>query len=63
MKKLISICMLLFFVVTGSAQVNNIPKLNELDQDQLNLELAKSSKKIKAGKIWTGVGIGLKIRF
>jgi len=61
MKKLIPICFLAFFVVLGNAQVKNKTNLNELDQDQLNLELTKSLKKIKAAKIWTGVGAGLTI--
>jgi len=61
MKKLISICLLVFLTVLCNAQENNKPKLNELNQDQLNLELTKSLKKIKAAKIWTGVGAGLGI--
>ena len=61
MKKSIAICLLIFFTVIGYAQVNNKPKLNELEQDQLNLELTKSLKKIKSAKIWTGVGAGLAI--
>ena len=61
MKKLISICLLVFLTVLSNAQENNKPKLNELNLDQLNLELTKSLKKIKAAKIWTGVGAGLGI--
>ena len=61
MRKLISICLLVFLTVLCNAQENNKPKLNELNQDQLNLELTKSLKKIKAAKIWTGVGAGLGI--
>ena len=61
MKKLISICLLVFLTVLCNAQENNKPKLNELNQDQLNLELTKLLKKINAAKIWTGVGAGLGI--
>ena len=61
MKKIITICLLLFFTVTGNAQRNNKKNIDELNQDQLNLELTKSLKKIKAAKIWTGVGAGLGI--
>jgi hypothetical protein len=61
MNRLISICFLLFFVVTGNAQVNNKPKLNELTQDQLNLSLTKSKKTIKTGIILTIVGLGVTI--
>jgi hypothetical protein len=59
MKKLISICFLLFFVTTGNTQVNTKPQLNELSQDQLNLALTKSKKTIKTGKIliYTGAGV------
>jgi hypothetical protein len=56
MKRLISICFLLFFVVIGNAQVNKKPKLNELNQDQLNLALTKSEKTIKTGAILTFAG-------
>ena len=59
MKRLISICLLLFFVVIGNGQVNDKPKLNELNQDQLNFALAKSKKTIKAGKIVTFIGLGV----
>ena len=59
MKRLISICLLLFFCSIGNAQVNNKPKLNELNQDQLNLALAKSKKTIKTGKIITFLGLGV----
>jgi hypothetical protein len=58
MKKLISICFLLFFVVIGNAQVNNKTSINELNQDQLNLALKHSSKTIKTGKILTFIGAG-----
>ena len=61
MKKIITICLLLFFTVTGNAQRNNKKNIDELNQDQLNLELTKSLKKIKSAKIWTGVGAGLGI--
>jgi hypothetical protein len=60
-KKLISICFLLFFVVTGNAQVNNKPKLNELNQDQLNLALTKSKKTTITGIILTSAGFGAAI--
>jgi hypothetical protein len=50
-----------FFTITGNAQINNKTKINELTQDQLNLEMTKSLKKIKAAKVWTGVGAGLGI--
>lgn len=58
MKRLISICSLLFFVVLGNAQENNKAKLNEFNQDQLNLALKQSLKTIKTGKILTFVGVG-----
>jgi len=61
MKKLITICLLTFFVATGNAQVKNKKNLNELNQDQLNLELSKSLNKITAAKTWTGIGAGLGI--
>jgi hypothetical protein len=59
MKKLISICLLVFFVVIGNAQVNYKMNLNELNQDQLNLALAKSLKSIKTGKTLTFIGAGI----
>jgi hypothetical protein len=59
MKKLLVFFLLIYFTIEGNAQVNTKTKLNELTQDQLNLELTKSLKKIKATKIWTGVGAGL----
>jgi hypothetical protein len=59
MKKLISICFLLFFVYTGNAQENNKSKWSELNQDQLNLALTKSKKTIKTGKIITFSGLGV----
>ena len=59
MKRLISICLLLFFVVTGNGQVNDKPKLNELNQDQLNFALAKSKTTIKTDKIVTFIGLGV----
>jgi|WetSurSiteA1Bulk_404760.scaffolds.fasta_scaffold43474_1 hypothetical protein len=59
MKKLISIWFLLFFVVTGDAQVNKKTKWSELNQDQLNLALKHSIKTIKTGKILTFVGLGV----
>jgi hypothetical protein len=61
MKRLISICFVLFFVVTGNAQVNNKPKLNELNQDQLNLALTKSKKTKVSGIILTFAGLGVAI--
>ena len=61
MRKLISICLFVFLTVLCNAQVNNKTNLNELNQNQLNLELTKSLKKVKAAKIWTGVGAGLGI--
>lgn len=59
MKKLISICFLLFLVVTGNAQENKKPEWSELNQDQLNLALTKSKGTIKTGKILTFVGFGV----
>ena len=59
MKKIISICFLVFFAVTGNAQKHNKTNLNDLNQDQLNLALTKSLKTIKTGKILTGIGAGL----
>ena len=59
MNRLISICLPLFIVVIGNAQVITKPKLNELNQDQLNLALVKSKKTIKTGKIVTFIGLGV----
>ena len=56
MKKLISICLLLFIVVIGNAQVNDKPKLNELDQDQLNLAFKRAKNTATTGIILTSVG-------
>jgi hypothetical protein len=61
MNRLISICLLWFFVLTGNAQVNNKPKLNELNQDQLNLALTKSKKTAITGIILTFAGLGVAI--
>jgi hypothetical protein len=58
MKKLVSICFLLFFVVTGNAQEIKKSKWSELNQDQLNLALERSIKTIKTGKILTFSGLG-----
>ena len=57
MKKLISICFLLFFVAIGNAQVNKKSKWSELNQDQLNLALTHSTKTAKTGKILTLSGL------
>jgi hypothetical protein len=57
-KKLISICFLLLFVVIESAQENKKSKWSKLNQDQLNLALKHSSINIKTGKILTFVGVG-----
>jgi hypothetical protein len=59
MKKLITICLLLFLVVTGNAQEKSKSKYSELNQDQLNLALKHSIKTIKTGKILTFVGLGV----
>lgn len=59
MKKLISICFMLFFVVIGNAQENKKSKWSEFNQDQLNLALEHSIKTIKTGKILTFVGLGV----
>ena len=56
MKKLISICLLLFIVVIGNAQVNDKPKLNELNQDQLNLAFKRAKNTATTGIILTSVG-------
>jgi len=56
MKKLITICLLLFLVVTGNAQEKSKSKYSELNQDQLNLALKQSSKSIKTGKVLTFIG-------
>lgn len=61
MNRLVSICLLLFFVVTGNAQVNNNPKLNELNQDQLNFALMRSKKTTITGIILTFSGLGVAI--
>jgi hypothetical protein len=68
MKKLISICLLLFYVVIGNAQENPKPKLNELTPDQLILELNKAQNTVTTGKVITligfsGVLIGTSILF
>jgi hypothetical protein len=59
MKKLISVTLLLFFVVSGNAQEKNKQPLSELNKDQLNLALAKSKKTIKEGKILTFGGLAI----
>ena len=56
MKKLVSICLLLFIVVIGNAQVNDKPKLNELNQDQLNLAFKRAKNTATTGIILTSVG-------
>jgi hypothetical protein len=56
MKKLISICLLLFLVVCVNAQEKSKSKYSEFNQDQLNLALKQASKSIKTGKILTFVG-------
>jgi hypothetical protein len=65
MKKLFTICLLVFFTISGNAQWYhgqfNVSNISELNKDQLNLALSKSLKAIKAGEIWTGVGIGVGI--
>jgi hypothetical protein len=58
MKNLITICLLLFLVVTGNAQEKSKSKYSELNQDQLNLALTKSKRTIKIGKILTYSGLG-----
>ncbi|MGA1977905.1 MAG: hypothetical protein ABSG89_08635 [Bacteroidales bacterium] len=61
MKKLMVIWALLFLTIIVNAQINNKTNLNELNQDQLNLALKTTSENIIAGKIFTGIGIGLGI--
>jgi hypothetical protein len=65
MKKLITICFLLFFSIVINAQWYynsiNVTKINDLNQDQLNLALIKANKSIKTGQIMTGVGAGFAI--
>ena len=61
MIKLIVICFLVFFAISSNAQINNKTDIRELNQDQLNLALAKSLQTIKGGKILTGVGAALGI--
>jgi hypothetical protein len=39
MKKIITICLLVFFTIAGNAQINNKTKIKELNQDQLNIAL------------------------
>jgi uncharacterized protein (DUF39 family) len=56
MKNLIPICFLLFFALSGNAQVNNKTNFKELNQDQLNLALAQSLRTIKTGKTLTIIG-------
>jgi hypothetical protein len=59
MKKLVSVCLLLFLVASGNAQEKKKPPLSELSQDQLNLALTKSKNTIKAGKILTFGGLAI----
>jgi hypothetical protein len=61
MKKVSAICILIFFTVFVNAQVNTKPKLNELNQDQLNLALTKSQKTVTIGKSLTAGGLGLTV--
>jgi hypothetical protein len=59
MKKLISICLFVFLAVIGNAQEKSKPKLNELNQDQLNLALKKSQNTVTVGKVLTLGGLGV----
>jgi hypothetical protein len=59
MKKLFAFCILIFITAILNAQVNTKPKLNELNQDQLNLALKKSQKTITIGKSLTFGGFGV----
>jgi hypothetical protein len=60
MKKLITICFLLFFSIAINAQWYynsfNVTNINDLNQAQLNLALTKANQSIKTGQIMTGVG-------
>lgn len=60
MKKLLFL-MIIFCALKANAQINSKTNLSELNQDQLNLTLKKSSENMLVGKIFIGVGIGLVI--
>ncbi len=53
--------MIIFCALKANAQINSKTNLSELNQDQLNLTLKKSSENMLVGKIFIGVGIGLVI--
>jgi hypothetical protein len=59
MRKLFSICLLVYIAGICNAQEKTKPKYNELSQDELNLALTKSKKTIKTGKTLTFVGLGV----
>lgn len=61
MKKLISICFLVFLASSLIAQENNISKYSELNQDQLNLALTESLHNLKTARIFTLIGTGIGI--
>lgn len=56
MKKLIAICSLIIFTVSGNAQINGKTDIGSLNQEQLNLALEKANGRIRVGATLTGVG-------
>ncbi len=57
MKEIVLILLAALFTATADAQPVNKYSVIEQNQDQLNLELVKSLKKIKTGQILTGTGV------
>jgi hypothetical protein len=57
MKKLISICLLVFLTLMCNAQEKNKSKYSELNQVQLTLEMKQSKKAVWAGRILTLGGL------
>ncbi len=58
MNKLILICIVVFLSVASNAQENIKPKLEELNQDQLEHALKHASKTVNTGKILFAAGAG-----
>jgi len=63
MKTLIMILTLGLFTLSVNAQWYynsfSVSNINDLNQDQLNLSLAKANQSIKTGRIMTGAGLGV----
>lgn len=60
-KRIILICFLLLYLITGNAQIKDEANITVLKLDSLNIALAASVKSVKTARIFTIVGAGVGI--